>query len=983
MPKLIHRALVPLLLLLVAQSAEAQRRIAGVITAEGSGAPIAEVNVVVQGTGVGTRTGNDGRFVLPQAPSGAFTLTVRRIGFKLKTVPVSAQESEVRIALVQDVLKLQEQVVTGEATTVARANLAHDVAVVSGEDLTRTTTPTVEHALQGKIAGAQVMSNSGAPGGSMQIRLRGVASINASASPLYVVDGAVVNNVTINSGMNAITGASSGLNSSSQDVGVNRVADFNPNDIESIEVLKGPSASAIYGSEAANGVIIITTKRGQSGKTRFSLTQRLGTQQVTKTLGSRRFSLDSAIAYSAAFGVSPATVTQWYERTGGYQDWEKEVYGNSALSHETSLSVSGGNASTSFFTSGLLHHDAGVMYNTGYDKQSIRLNMSHLAGPKLTLGLTSTLVHSLTHRGFNGNTNTANISPYIVFAATPAFFDYRPVNGVYPVNPFTNSNPLQTLALLKDPEEVYRAVVSGSANYNFVSSERHNLSLQLNAGIDQFTQRNTLFSPSELQYEAQDGLPGTTGDNSVQAIVGTYSSSLVHKFTPDSKRFAATTSVGFRGEYQRQTGINIVTQNLLANQPNVDKGSKVSLFQDRNLVQNGSIYVQEEVLTLNDRLMLTAGLLGERSTNDGDPNAFFAYPKASASYRLPTFSNKVNEFKLRLAVGQTGNQPLYGMKFTPLSVVGYAGNGVQLGTTLGAPDIKPERQTEIEGGFDVDMLGGRVGLQVTGYQKRITDMILRQSLSPSSGYSTQFLNGGQMRNRGTEIGLTVIPVQSADASWNSHLSFSRNVGVVEELPVPPFVVAGFGYGYGQGRIEVGESPTQIVGWAPNTVGCPAFCGTLKYGDTEPKYSLGWSNDVTWKSFRLYGLLESRQGMSNVDATHRKYDLLNMTPDYPASLDRVKRHQVDRFGMYIEDASFVKLREITLGYTLPDRLVPHVLGGVHAARLELSGRNLYTWTNYWGLDPEVSNFGNQNILRNQDLYPYPPSRNIAFTLAVEF
>lgn len=983
MSKLVHRAVVPFLLAVSAQAAFAQRSVSGTVTTEGA-APITDATVVVRGTNMAARTGADGHFVLTRAPSEAFTIVVRRIGFTQKTVNVPVGTNDLKIALVQDVLKLSTQVITGEATTISRRNLANDVAVVNAEDLTRTTTPTIEHALQGKIAGAEVTSNSGAPGGSMQVRLRGVASINAASSPLYVVDGAVVNNVTVNSGINALTGSSGGLNTSSQDVGVNRVADINPNDIESIEVLKGPSASAIYGSEAANGVIIITTKRGQSGKTEFSLLQRIGTQQLTKKLGSRRFTLDSAIAFSAPFGATPEEVTQWYQSTGGYVDWEDKLYGNHAPSTETSLSVRGGTPATTFFASGLLHRDAGIMFNTGYDKQSLRLNLNHLEGSRLTIGLTSNLVHTLTKRGFSGNTNDANISPYQIFATTPAFFDFRPVNGVYPVNPFNNSNPLQTLAFLKDPDEVYRAIGSTSLNYKFINGERNNLALQVNAGLDHFTERVNLFSPAEMQYEAQDGLPGTSGDNTTEAIVGTYSASLIHKFTPSSNSFTATTSLGYRGEYQNQTGINIVTQNLLADQANVNRGSTVSLFENRNRVQNGSIYLQEELLMLNERLLLTGGVLRERSTNDGDPNKLFTYPKASVSYRVPSFASFINEFKLRLAVGQTGNQPLYGMKFTPLSPTVYAGNnGVTLGSARGDANITPERQTEIEGGFDADLFKGRIGLQVTAYQKRITDMILRQGLSPSTGYSTQYLNGGAMRNRGTEIGLTLIPIQTGSFTWNSHISYARNVGVVESLPVPPFVVSGFGYGYGQGRIEVGQSPTQIVGWAPPTVGCPTFCGTLKYGDTEPKYSIGFSNDIQWHGFQLYGLIDSRQGMSNVDGTHRKYDLLNMTADYPANLVRQAHWNKDKFGEYIEDASFVKFRELTLSYNLPDQFTRHIVGSAHAARLELSGRNLWTWTDYWGPDPEVSNFGNQNILRNQDLYPYPASRSFVFTVAVGF
>jgi hypothetical protein len=240
-----------------------------------------------------------------------------------------------------------------------------------------------------------------------------------------------------------------------------------------------------------------------------------------------------------------------------------------------------------------------------------------------------------------------------------------------------------------------------------------------------------------------------------------------------------------------------------------------------------------------------------------------------------------------------------------------------------------------------------------------------------------------MRNRGAEISLKAIPVQTPSLTWNATVTFARNVGVVEELPIPAFVVSGFGYSYGQGRIEVGESPTQIVGWAPDSVGCPDFCGTRKYGDTEPDYTLSLANQFSWKGLGLYALVESRQGMSNVNGTHRKYDLLNTAPDYPANVERQRLWTQEHFGEYIEDASFVKLRVVTLSYAIPDELVQRAIGRAHDARLELSGRNLWTWTDYWGLDPEVSNFGNQNILRNQDLYPYPPSRTFTLSLAVDF
>ena len=241
---------------------------------------------------------DEGRFSINDAPDSAVTLEVRRIGYGPATVPVAADQSEVDIKLKADVLRLSQQVVTGQATYVARRNLANDVATVGTEAINRTQTATIENALQGKVAGANITANSGAPGGGLQVQMRGVTSIFGNSQPLYVVDGVPVSNTIIQSGLNAVAGSGAGMNAGTQDNGVNRIADLNPDDIESIEILKGPSAAAIYGSSAANGVIVITTKRGAPGKTRFALTQRLGTYTQANTLGSRRFSLDEAYAYA-------------------------------------------------------------------------------------------------------------------------------------------------------------------------------------------------------------------------------------------------------------------------------------------------------------------------------------------------------------------------------------------------------------------------------------------------------------------------------------------------------------------------------------------------------------------------------------------------------------------------------------------------------------------------------------------------------------
>ena len=260
-------AVVTLALLLTFSPAAAQTRtISGTVTDAGTGQPLEGARISVRGTSLTTTTGAAGTFTLGNVPEGNVVVSIRRIGSNFADLPLPAGQNVLSASLTRDPLRLSDVVVTGQATAVDRRNLANAVATVSGEDVSRVSSQTVEQALQGKVVGASIQSNSGAPGGGMQMKMRGVTSINGSSEPLYVVDGVVVSNVAIPSNQNAVTKSTQGSNPSlTQDNQVNRIADINPNDIENIEVLKGASASAIYGSRASNGVVIITTRRGRTG----------------------------------------------------------------------------------------------------------------------------------------------------------------------------------------------------------------------------------------------------------------------------------------------------------------------------------------------------------------------------------------------------------------------------------------------------------------------------------------------------------------------------------------------------------------------------------------------------------------------------------------------------------------------------------------------------------------------------------------------
>src|SRR6185312_6996347 len=263
--------------------ASAQRSVTGHVLEEGTKQPVAGAQISILGTLTGALADDAGQFTV-RVPSGPVTLSARRIGYKRKDVPLPANQDTVTIILTRDVLNLEQVIVTGQATGIERRNLANAVSVVNGADLNRVQSQTIESALQGKVAGANISANSGAPGGGLQIQLRGTTSIIGNSEPLYVIDGVPATNAAVPGGTNAITGASSGI-SSDEDNAANRLADLNPNDIQTIEILKGAAASANYGSQASNGVVLITTKRGTPGKTRLDITQQVGVTEVSNLLG--------------------------------------------------------------------------------------------------------------------------------------------------------------------------------------------------------------------------------------------------------------------------------------------------------------------------------------------------------------------------------------------------------------------------------------------------------------------------------------------------------------------------------------------------------------------------------------------------------------------------------------------------------------------------------------------------------------------------
>jgi len=960
-------------------------RIAGRVVDATEHSPIPAATVLVTGTTLGANTTDSGTFAF-RVPSNARSITVRRIGYLAQTVPITAGKTDYTIALQKDVLRLEAEVVTGVATTVSTQNAANAVSVVSAQAVNEVPAPTIENAIQGQIPGAIIgQNNGGAPGGGMQIQIRGITSINANASPLYVVDGVMVNNQTINSGLDAVT-LGAGLQPNSEDNTPNRIADLNPNDIESIQVLKGASASAIYGAKASSGVVVITTKRGGVGKPQWSLAQKFGHFTTANAINLRSFpTLASAQAWGLDEGVPAAKIAATY---GPPQDYQSQLYSNPQASYETDLSVSGTENRTQYFLSGLSKYDNGTMTNTGYNKQSVHANLTQQLNSALSANFNVMWAHSLTRRGVTGNENDG-LAPIDMMSATPQFFnlDHKNPDGSWVTNPYAVANMFADAVEIQTPEDVQRFIGGGNIDWSPYSTEHQSLHFRFIGGADYTTQHDQLYAPPDLQAMQQiaSGLHGVaTVQNDLTDYIN-YSINAIHHYAP-SAALDATTSIGFVRERRTDNAPDIVAQNLLSGVNTPTAGTVTSVFYNRDAALDQSLYAQEQVLLLDQRLAVGAGVTAERTTNDGNISKFYMYPHYSASYRVPQFLGFLDELKFRAAYGQSGTEPNYGVKYTPDTGQLYAGLATIYPALLhGNQNIRPEAETEIETGFDATFFKSRAQFTFTVYQKRIQDLLLQANVAPSLGYNSVWFNGGEFTNQGIELSLSATPIQLRNGfTWNTTETFYRNYSVVNSLPIAPFIVGStFGGIFGQfGYLQPGRSVSEVA--APGIL--TANGSPLQVGDFQPSYVVSLAQEFTWNKFRLYGLLDWHRGGTVINTSNLLFDFGGTLADTLASQKRLAAWLGGSVYPYIEPASFIKLREVTLSYSLPQTWTTFISrAGLNFtnARLSFTGRNLWISFRYTGLDPEVSSFGNQQVTTGTDTFPYPPSRSFFLSLDLGF
>jgi TonB-dependent starch-binding outer membrane protein SusC len=943
--------------------------IRGRITDGASTRPLADVQIQVVGTRLGATTGADGAFIVGAVPTGDRVVSIRRIGYQpiTRTVAVTAGgTASIEASLTVGAVNLSEVVVTGAAAPTEKRKIGTSIASVDSTIVSRAQAVTIDQALQGKIAGAQISQNSGGPGGGgISVRLRGVNSFISGSDPLYIIDGVIIDN-----GSGQLTDL--GGRSNPQ----NRLADLNPADIERVEIIRGAAAAALYGSRANNGIVQIFTKKGSIGKPRFTLSSRLGSNELREQ---QPFNL-------YPFDINGLPVARF--------NYQNDIFQRSMTS-EHNLSVEGGTDQTRYFASVNVLDDEGILRSTSSNRQGVRLNLQQQLAPKLMANVTGNYVTTRNQFQAFGEQNDYGIMGSLFFA--PTNVDFRPVNGVYPLPPALGTNPLLAIDRIRNPQTINRFI--GSAKFTW--TPRSNILVDYTAGIDNSNFEQRQFIPRAAVLGTAPLSTGRSQSVFSDTRVVNQDAFAALTLNPSSNLELRTTG-GFNYTQQTVATTNAVANGLAPVGELVGAGSVFAAGQTAVELRTLGFYGQQEV-SIADRLFLTGAVRWDASSTFAPSERWQAFPKLSASYvAIENRPGVLNSVRLRGALGWAGSQPsiinAYS-QYIAFAQLPFAGRpGFVNDVTFGNPTLRNERAREIEVGTEAGFLNGRVSVDATYYDRTVSDLLFFRPLATSTGFSRQFAPIGTMSNKGIELLLRTTNVDTKNFRWESTVTYTRNRNLVESLSIPDFQSAG---GY-PNRIRVGEPAgvfygsyaarncqtgallvdslgryrrsNQTVDMGATLAQRQALSGgtcndslNAVIGDPNPDWMGSWLNEFTIAGkVRIRTLLDgvfgndvmnlsTRAQNAGIASNSREFEreLLpygnpnKLAPGFNARTQGI-------FEYWVEDGSFVKLRELSASYTLGIAPVRRLFkDGVD---LTVSGRNLWVWTKYSGYDPEINLFG---------------------------
>ena len=1011
-----HMALVPAS---AAEDAEANGTVAGRVTMADSNEPVYDATISVSGTRLRAATGPDGRYSITGVPEGPHTIFAQRIGFGRDSTSVIVRANETATAdfvLRQFAVSLNQVVTIGYGTQ-RRRDITGAVGSVTSDDIQRTPVVSVEQALQGRVAGVQVTGGSGQPGSSAAVRIRGGNSIAAGNDPLYVIDGVPV--AASANGTNTYTLETQGVS------GLNPLAALNPSDIESVDILKDASATAIYGARASNGVILITTKRGRSGANTVTVSAYHGSQAVRHRLSLLNSQQFAAYANAARVnGGQPALYTPAEIAALPNTDWQDAIFRTAPVSNfETS--IAGGDNNTHYYVSGNLLRQDGIVLNTNLNRGSVRLNLDQDISSRFRVGNRFTLSRSQSQLMPNGgggqevssvllNALTAPPTIGVLGSGSEYFVGLNTATGR------TFANPVAAAALITNQEQQNRFVGNVFAEYDLLPK----LTFRSSFGADYLSSMQDFYSPSTTYPGVTTGGFGSRGS---LAVTTWLSENTLH-FSPGQLGLLHAVDLLGGATLQRTnannvsgTAQNFVTDALAQNGLNTG-GTFLGVWTGAPHSSLASYFARAN-WNLLDRFLFTVTGRMDGSSKFGAGNQYGFFPSGAIAWRLSdeSFVRRLGWFddlKLRTSYGRTGNQDIG--DYRALATLGsstYLFNGTKVvgysPSTLANPNLKWETTTQGNIGLDVALMRSRLLLTGDVYNKTTRDLLLEVKVPATLGYSTQLQNIGSVRNRGVELALNTVNTTGA-LGWTSGFNIAWNRNRVLSMGAVTQIVEPVGVGAGANQnptiLKVGQPINSFYGYVYSgmTNGQPTYAdlngdGKIStadrqiIGSAEPNYTGGFTNDFTFRNFDLSVFIQFSQGnkLYNITRALLTNDAGNnnqLTDVLAAQASGANGIPVPKIGntydtrpstLFVEDGSYMRGKNIRLGFNLPESLLQSTRAGhLQNAQIYVSALNFFTKTKYTGFDPEVSEYATSVLAQGMDFGTYPQTRQfiVGFTTA---
>jgi TonB-linked SusC/RagA family outer membrane protein len=1054
---LLNQRLLPTLAaLILAFAAMAQGKVT--FTAKGmvkdeTGSPMVGVPVQLRGTTVGTLSDIDGNYNLTgTVNAGAYEMIATIIGYAtaVKKVDISASGAAItqNFDLAPDALNLNEVLVIGSSVLQERKQLGNAITTIRADQLSKAGTGNAIQALQGKIAGAQISQNSGDPSGGISVRLRGAKSLAGSSEPLYVIDGVVSNNGTINLTNSNVDGGSTSA------LGQNRLADINPNDIESINVINGSAAAAIYGSRASNGVVLITTKKGKSGKPTISFSTSFSMNELRKKSFMSTYGKQwhpNAITDPAAAGyISPQLSTLYPTAKAGAianddvtvwanlidvkrYDYQDEIFTKSNGT-DNNLSLSGGSETTRYFASLSFLKNEGILKNTDFQRVSGRVRVDHQLNNWLNVSTGLMYAKSGSNELPNGNvffspTNAINITNNIYnLSDLDASGNYQAVERL------SRINPLSIIDGIKNSQETNRMI----ADVQLTAHPIEGITLAYTLGVDNTNQFGRNFSPIyPYAVNAAYFDKGYAANNT--ALTNLLNSDFTATYNKNFGMMSLNAVAGYNYQYSREQ-VTITEGRDLAPFVTTVNGASTPLpsgiSDAKSTLQGGFLQV---TVGYSDIAYLTVARRVDESSRFSKENRTNFYPKVSGSILVsnaPFFAelkHTINQFKLRGSWGQSGNLTGIGAysRFTTYRPSAFGGKtAVNANTVIADPNVKVERNEELELGADLSLFKDFVNVGFSWYKQKSNDLLLSVNLAPSQGGSSIRTNVGALENKGIELTVGITPIKTSKMALNIFGTYSHNDNMVtassfgltsigNPVGTPVFIFAGAPVGafYGNfyardaaGNIllrpikvngvvqmlpQIERGPQQSVttpliysayrdaNGQPVITGANATPQRKIIGNPNPRNIWSAGLNFNYGKFSVHGLLDAVSGVEMWNADKRTRNNVGIGEVSEKELKgELPRGSVAALAgieeFRVDDASFVKLRELSLSYDLGS-----IIKGISNLELSLTGRNLYSWDKYFGYDPETSSGGQSSVLRGIDFGNSPIPRTYMVSLKANF